>query len=74
MDPLQFAYWLQGFAELNNGVPPNDAQWKSIRDHLNLVFKKATPTYDKPVYRDLSVTSVGSGIGMSSNNKYTVIC
>lgn len=49
MDPLQFAYWLQGFAELNNGVPPNEAQWKAIRDHLNLVFMKKTPA--TPVYR-----------------------
>ena len=45
MDPLQFCYWLQGFAELNNGVPPNDMQWKSIRDHLATVFNKVTPNY-----------------------------
>lgn len=45
MDPQQFCYWLQGFAELNNGVPPNDMQWKAIRDHLALVFNKVTPNY-----------------------------
>jgi hypothetical protein len=45
MDPLQFCYWLQGFAELNIGTPPNDMQWKSIRDHLATVFNKVTPTY-----------------------------
>lgn len=51
MDPLQFCYWLQGFAELNSGSPPNDMQWKAIRDHLALVFNKVTPTY--PIPRDI---------------------
>lgn len=43
MTPEQFAYWLQGFAELNNGTPPSAEQWKSIREHLATVFKKVTP-------------------------------
>lgn len=51
MDSLQFAYWLQGFAELNNGVPPNEMQWKAIRDHLALVFEKKTPPYNVPLPR-----------------------
>lgn len=42
MTPDQFAYWLQGFAELNEG-PPNEAQWKSIQEHLQTVFVKVTP-------------------------------
>jgi hypothetical protein len=42
MDALQFAYWLQGFAELH-GQPPTKAQWKVINDHLQLVFQKVTP-------------------------------
>lgn len=42
MTPEQFAYWLQGFAELNPQAP-NAEQWQSIRDHLQLVFKKVTP-------------------------------
>lgn len=45
MDAQQFCYWLQGFAELNNGTPPSDMQWKAIRDHLSLVFNKVTPSY-----------------------------
>ena len=40
----QFAYWLQGFSELNDG-PPTAKQWQSIRDHLALVFTKVTPSY-----------------------------
>lgn len=43
MTPEQFAYWLQGFAELNGKKPPTEAQWKSINEHLQTVFKKVTP-------------------------------
>lgn len=42
MTPEQFAYWMQGFAELSP-CPPSPEQWQSIRDHLELVFKKVTP-------------------------------
>ena len=42
MDSIQFVYWLQGFAELNQGTPTDD-QWKSIKDHLELVLTKVTP-------------------------------
>jgi len=42
MDAQQFAYWLQGFAELNS-EPPTREQWDSIKDHLQLVFNKVTP-------------------------------
>lgn len=44
MTPEQFAYWFQGFAELNE-QPPTPEQWKSIREHLATVFKKVTPAY-----------------------------
>lgn len=44
MTPEQFTYWLQGFAEINDTVP-TEAQWKSIKEHLELVFKKITPAY-----------------------------
>ena len=70
MDPLQFCYWLQGFAEIN-GDSPNEAQWKAIRDHLNLVFVKKTPEYHtKPTYRD--ATSIGSWC--QANTIVTSIC
>lgn len=42
MTPENFAYWLQGFAELN-AEPPTPEQWQAIRDHLALVFEKKTP-------------------------------
>lgn len=38
----QFAYWLQGFAELN-GESPSAEQWQVIRDHLAPVFNKVKP-------------------------------
>lgn len=43
MTAEQFAYWLQGFHELNGGNPPTYEQWKSIGEHLQAVFKKVTP-------------------------------
>lgn len=42
MTSEQFAYWLQGFSELNEGVP-TEAQWAAIKDHLQEVFKRVTP-------------------------------
>lgn len=42
MTPENFAYWLQGFAELTPETP-SAAQWQAIRDHLALVFQKKTP-------------------------------
>ena len=49
MTPEQFAYWLQGFAELNPGAPTQE-QWQSIRDHLALVFTKVTPVMPTTPY------------------------
>jgi len=38
----QFAYWLQGYAEIC-GTEPTAEQWQIIKDHLQLVFQKVTP-------------------------------
>lgn len=46
MTPEQFAYWLQGFSEINGTAPPTPEQWRIIKDHLQLVFKKETSLYD----------------------------
>jgi hypothetical protein len=44
MTPEAFAYWLQGFAELNPSLEqPTPEQWKSITEHLKTVFVKVTP-------------------------------
>ena len=41
----QFAYWLQGFAEIN-GREPSTAEWKMIKEHLATCFIKVTPRKD----------------------------
>lgn len=48
MTAEQFAYWLQGFSEINeakghDNVGLTNTQWSTIRDHLALVFVKVTP-------------------------------
>jgi len=44
MTPEQFAYWLQGFVELNPSLAhPSPEQWKAISEHLQTVFVKVTP-------------------------------
>lgn len=47
MTPEQFAYWLQGFCELTEGMP-SEAQWQSIKEHLATVFNKVTPPVGIP--------------------------
>lgn len=41
MTTEQFAYWLQGFAEVH-GEPPNAEQWDVIKEHLQTCFVKVT--------------------------------
>lgn len=45
MNAQDFTYWLNGFAELSGDAPPTAEQWKSIKEHLALVFVKVTPAY-----------------------------
>lgn len=44
MQPRDFCYWLQGFAELTPEAPSQE-QWDLIREHLGLVFKKVTSEF-----------------------------
>lgn len=55
MTPENFAYWLQGFVELTQGQTPNPAQWKAIKEHLDLVFTKVTPPVKGTVMVDVKV-------------------
>lgn len=43
MTAEQFAYWMQGFSELNGDETPTPAQWKMMKEHLATVFVKVTP-------------------------------
>lgn len=45
MTPENFCYWLQGYIELSNCQNLTPEQIQMIRDHLQLVFKKETPSY-----------------------------
>ena len=51
MNHDQFAYWLQGFVEMNNGKEPTKAQWKMIKDHLQLIFVKGGVQIPQGQYR-----------------------
>lgn len=39
MKPIEFVYWLQGYAELD-GDRPTPEQWESIKRHIALVLTK----------------------------------
>lgn len=51
MTHQEFCYWLNGYAELTT-LPPSPEQWKSIKEHLALTFRKVTPPlqYKAPDY------------------------
>jgi hypothetical protein len=52
MNQDQFAYWLQGFVEMNGGKEPTKAQWKMIKDHLQLCFVKGGVNIPQDQYRN----------------------
>ena len=47
MTAEQFAYWLNGYAELH-GKLPSEQEWLSIKEHLRSVFIKVTPNVIPP--------------------------
>lgn len=58
MTTEQFAYWLQGFFEIQGAKEVTPTQVQIIKDHLALVFNKVTPHYtNSPTY---CAPSVGS--------------
>jgi hypothetical protein len=79
MTPEQFAYWLQGYAELNE-TPPTAQQWQMIRDHLALVFEKVTPPLGaspQPSYRWAEPATSGWGHGaimVSGDTATRLVC
>lgn len=48
MEALQFVYWLQGALELGQQKALSETQVKIIQDHINLVLRKTTPSYNVP--------------------------
>jgi hypothetical protein len=62
MTPENFCYFLQGFIEVSGPVTMSKQQVQIIKDHLDLVFEKKTPTYTTPfpaVCQDYSGTILG---------------
>ena len=43
MTTAEFAYWLQGFMEMQNPKKLDKIQTQIIKDHLALVFDRKTP-------------------------------
>jgi hypothetical protein len=46
MAPEVFVVWFKGFVEVALPSRVHDKQWEIIRDHLQLVFTKVTPSYE----------------------------
>lgn len=78
MDAQQFAYWLQGFAELN-AAPPTAEQWQSIREHLGTVFFKVTPPlgindFAKHLEKAKQVPATPGSLCPLPSKPYDIIC
>lgn len=70
MTPENFAYWLQGFTELNPSMEqPTPEQWKSITEHLKTVFVKVTPEIEPFKIR---INSSGDGEQLAEQIKQIV--
>lgn len=53
----KFAYWLQGFFEMTSPTFIDERQTQIIKDHLALVFNKATPDRSAPTASGLIETN-----------------
>jgi hypothetical protein len=49
MTPENFCYWLQGIFEVGQPKTLDEFETQIIKNHLELVFKKETPSVLKPV-------------------------
>ena len=58
MNSEQFAYWLNGFVELNGDTQPTPEQWKSITEHLGTVFVKVTPPVQFRTDKDFGIRTL----------------
>lgn len=73
MTSEQFAYWLQGFSELNPSLDaPSPEQWKAIQDHLKTVFVKVTPAFPSPLNPELDYLQ--RSLREFPQTPYTITC
>lgn len=63
MEPIHFAYWMQGALELGQLKELNTEQVKIVQDHLNLVLRKVTPSYNLPKMPPAVAPPIFRGIG-----------
>lgn len=45
MTERDFCYWLRGFVELQDSESITPSQWKTIKEHLDLVHTKVTQNF-----------------------------
>jgi hypothetical protein len=62
MKPEAFVYWLQGFLELENPKSLTVRQTQIVKDHLALVFHKATPNRNTSDDFDLGESNHRAGL------------
>lgn len=67
MTPEQFCYWLNGFGELTTEAP-NPEQWKAIKEHLETVFIRVTPS--APGYLGNDPNRGGQGLPLQPRNPF----
>lgn len=60
MDSIQFCYWLQGFFEIADPERISIDEIKIIKDHLQLVFNKVTPSPTKDMSDFYKIPHCGS--------------
>jgi hypothetical protein len=46
MAPEVFVVWIKGFVDIVSPEAISDRQWTIIKDHLQLIFTKVTPSYE----------------------------
>jgi hypothetical protein len=61
MEARDFVYWMQGALELGQLKELNETQVKIVQDHLNLVLKKVTPTYNTPQMPSIGIRPFAPG-------------
>lgn len=56
MTPNDFAFWLQGFIEMNPNAMVTRTQWEIVKDHLKLVMNKQTPNRTHTLLESIAPT------------------
>lgn len=81
LDPLAFAYWLQGFFEMSDAKTLDEKQVQVLKEHLELIFRKVpmAPTMtttgtEQITIQDLQVPDRRNLAPFKLGEGYAVIC